>query len=68
MTEAVQTVEDTHWDCVVVSVLTCFALFHFMSDLKTAQKNMQRSLNRELIPYEFELGLTAAEAGAPLVV
>ena len=41
---------------VVVGVLTCCTLRHFMCDLKAAQMKMPHSLIQELMVYKLELG------------
>ena len=50
--EAVQAVVGS---IVVASVLICGALRHSVCDLKAAQMNVQWSLNRDIILFEFEL-------------
>ena len=51
---------------VVIGMLICFALLHFMCDLKAVQINMQYSLIQEYVCiqrlYEFELVHNAMEA------
>ena len=47
---------------MVVGVLTCCALLHIMSNLKTAQMNGQYCLICELMFYKFKLGPNAKEA------
>ena len=47
----------------VVGALALCALHHSVCEMKTAQKNVQRNLIRELTLYKFELGHNAdAEA------
>ena len=46
---------------VVVSILKCCALLHFVYDLKAAQMNRHCSQVQELMLYKFELGLNTAE-------
>ena len=46
---------------MIVSSTLC-ALLHSVTDLKTAQMNMQRNLIWELTLYGFELGYNSAEA------
>ena len=45
---------------VEVSALTCCVLLHSVCDVKSAQMNVQRCPNRELMPYDIELGHHAA--------
>ena len=54
MTETVQVMGGVVSSIVLVGVLTCCALLHFMCDLKTAQMNMQCSLIQELMLNVFE--------------
>ena len=46
---------------MLVSVLTCCALPHYMSDLKAAHMNWQCSLIWEFMLYEFKLGYNTME-------
>ena len=46
---------------MVVGVLTCCALFHYMCNLKATQMNVQCGLIWELMLYKFKLGYRAAE-------
>ena len=46
---------------VVLGTMTCCALFHSAWDLKATQMNMQRSLIREFVLYEFEQRYNVAE-------
>ena len=47
---------------MVVGALTRCALLHSVCDLKAIQMNVQRSQNRELILYDFDLDDNATEA------
>ena len=59
MTEAVQALVSI---VMVVSTLTCCALFHCVCNLKDAQMNVQYSLIWEFIIYNFKLGQNTLEA------
>ena len=59
MTEAVHAVVDS---IVIVGVLICWALIHYVYDLKVVKTNVQRSLSRALMVYDVELGPYAVEA------
>ena len=45
-----------------ITVVSAFILLHSVCNLKTTQMNVQRSLIRELMLYEFDLGHNATEA------
>ena len=47
---------------VIIGTLTRYALLHFVCGLKIKQMNMQCSLIRELMVYEFEVGHKSTEA------
>ena len=60
--QAVKKVPTAVGSIVVVGVLTCCGLLHFMWDLKVTQVNRQQSLIQELMLYKFELGHNTTEA------
>ena len=57
-----KTVQTVLGGIVVVGVLIRCALLYSVCNLKAAQMNMQRSLIREFMLYEFEPGHNTAEA------
>ena len=64
MTEEIQSVREVSvvgGSIMVVGVLACHALLHFVCDLKLAQMNMQHSLIWELMFYKFKQRHNAME-------
>ena len=47
---------------VVDGVLTCYALLHFVCDLKAAQMNMEHSRIQVFMSYKLKLGHNTTEA------
>ena len=47
---------------MIISMLKHCTLLHFVCDLKAAQTNVQRNLNRKFMLYKFKLGDNTARA------